>query len=62
MTAIEKNIDVIHNCENRFYNWLKVHLCDHGIYRQDQSNLTGILEHYERELSTFRQHLKPLLN
>jgi hypothetical protein len=61
MTAIEKNIDVIHNCEERFYNWLKVHLSENGMYRQEQSNLSGILENYETELSTFRQHLKPLL-
>jgi hypothetical protein len=61
MTAVEKNIDVIHNCEQRFYNWLKFHLSSHGVYGIDQSDLSGILQHYEGELTMFKQHLKPLL-
>ena len=61
MSATEKNINIIHNCEERFYNWLKSRLDEHGINLQDQSNLSGLLEHYENELSTFKQHLKPLL-
>lgn len=61
MCAIDKNIDIIHNCEERFYNWLKSRLIDHGIKLHDENNLSGLLEHYEAELSSFKQHLKPLL-
>jgi len=61
MNTIEKNIGIIHNCEERFYNWLKSRLSDHGINQLDQADLSGLLELYEGELSGFKQHLKPLL-
>ena len=59
MNATKKNIDIIHNCEERVYNWLKARLTDQGIKLFEQPNLSGILEHYQSELSGYRQHLKP---
>lgn len=61
MNATNKNINIIHNCEERFYNWLKARLTDQGINLLEQPNLSGILQHYQNELSVYRQHLKPLL-
>lgn len=60
MTAIKKNINIIHNCEERFYNWLKSKLSGKGINFIEQPNLSDLLEHYERELLSDNQHLKPL--
>ncbi len=61
MSTVRKNIDIIHNCEERFYNWLKVRLTSQGISPDDQNDLSELLEHYSNELASFRQHLKPLL-
>jgi len=61
MSTIEKNIDIIHNCEERFYKWLRSRLLDHGIKLQDQQDLSHLLESHEGELQIFKQHLKPLL-
>lgn len=61
MNATKKNIDIIQNCEERFYNWLKTRLTDQGINLRQQPNLSEILENYQKELSVYRQHLKPLL-
>ena len=61
MSAIKRNIDIIHNCEERFYNWLKYRLNENGIELNEQPNLSNILEQYQTELITFKQHLKPLL-
>jgi hypothetical protein len=60
MTAIKKNINIIHNCEERFYNWLKSKLSEKGINFIEQPSLSDLLEHYERELLSDNQHLKPL--
>jgi hypothetical protein len=61
MNTVQKNIDIIHNCEERFFNWLLLKLSCQGIAPVDQTDLSELLEHYEGELVDFRQHLKPLV-
>ena len=60
MTAHQKNIHIVHNCEEHLLNWLKIILRDHGIVVNDSSNLTEVLAKYEKELDSLRQHIKPL--
>ncbi len=60
MNATKKNIDIIHNCEERFYNWLKARLNDQGVNLREQPSLSIILDHYQGQLTVYRQHLKPL--
>lgn len=60
MSVVSRNIDIIHNCEDRFFNWLKIKLACQGISADDFRNLSELLECHEKELVHFHQHLKPL--
>ncbi len=60
MSAALRNIDIIHNCEDRFFNWLKYELACQGVSAEDFKDLSELLTHHEAELIHFRQHLKPL--
>jgi hypothetical protein len=61
MNTVQKNIDIIHNCEERFFNWLQLKLSCQGITPGDQTDLSELLDHHEGDLDNFRQHLKPLV-
>lgn len=60
MSPQYKNINIIHNCEEHLYNWLKVRLVERGVSVEHTANLSEILEHHESELDTLKQHIKPL--
>ncbi|MCG8310681.1 MAG: hypothetical protein MI975_25050 [Cytophagales bacterium] len=60
MTPQQKNINIVHNCEEHLFNWLKHVLQEHGVSIDETSNLTEVLSIYENELDSLRQHLKPL--
>lgn len=60
MNDLDKHIDIIHNCETRFYNWLKFRLGEKGILMSDRCDLSELLVNYENELNTYRQQIKPL--
>ncbi len=61
MNTVQKNFDIIHNCEERFFNWLVFKLSCQGILPGDQTDLSDLLEHYEEDLISYRQHIKPLV-
>jgi hypothetical protein len=61
MNTVQKNIDIIHNCEERFFNWLLLKLSVQGITPGVQNDLSELLDHHEGDLTSFRQHLKPLV-
>lgn len=61
MNTVKKNIDIIHNCEERFFNWLRLKLSCQGITPGDKNDLSELLDHHEGDLVSFRQHLKPLV-
>lgn len=60
MTQKQKNINIIHNCENHFFNWLKFRLFQKGVAIDDQFTLTDILSIHEPELVALKQHIKQL--
>jgi len=60
MSPQQKNISIIHNCENHFYSWLTSRLSGMGVSIDNQQNLSDMLLHHERELIVIKQHLKPL--
>lgn len=60
MSPKQRNINIIHNCETHFYNWLKARLIEMGISVDSQQNLSGILVDHEYELDIIKQHFKPL--
>ena len=60
MSPKQRNINIIHNCEEHFYNWLKTRLIEMGISVDSQKNLSGILVDHQYELDIIKQHLKPL--
>ncbi|NJN24632.1 MAG: hypothetical protein HC819_00840 [Cyclobacteriaceae bacterium] len=61
MSPRQKNISIIHNCEQHFSEWLKCRLSEKGIADYDYDNLTEVLRHHEKTLGEIRQHIKPLL-
>jgi hypothetical protein len=60
MSSKEKDIHIIHNCEEHFYNWLKFRLLQKGILVDKLSTLTDILVNHEKELIALKQHIKQL--
>lgn len=60
MSPQQKNISIIHNCENHFCDWLKNRLVNHGIPINNQYSLSEILLNHESELEFVRQHIKPI--
>lgn len=61
MSPQQKNIGIIHNCEDHFCDWLKNQLGQNGININDQVGLTEILTNHENRLDSVRQHLKPIM-
>jgi hypothetical protein len=61
MSPKQKNINVIHNCEELFSNWLKVRLGEKGISINESDKLSELLICHGHELANFKQHLKPLV-
>jgi len=61
MSPQQKSIDVIHNCEKHFYEWLKMRLDKKEISIEFGNNLSDFLTHHENKLIELEQHLKPLL-
>ena len=61
MSTTEKSINVIHNCERHFYEWLKLRLYKKGIILNNQDDLSIVLSQHENSLDELKQHLKPLL-
>jgi len=60
MSPKQKNISIIHNCENHFYHWLKLRLLQNGVTVDDHCTLTDILINHEKELVALKQHIKQL--
>jgi len=60
MSPQQKNISIIHNCENHFCDWLKIRLVDQGIPINIKYGLSEILLKHESELEFVRQHIKPI--
>lgn len=61
MSPKQKNINVIHNCEELFTNWLKVRLENKGISISENDKLSELLICHENEFTYLKQHIKPLL-
>ena len=60
MSPQQKNISIIHNCEEHLFNWLKIRLHDHGVLTLDHNCLSDILSNYEKDLEFLRQHIKTI--
>ena len=60
MSPQQRNINIIHNCEDHFSDWLRQQLNSHGILLNKQIGLTEMLSVHERELESVKQHLKPI--
>ena len=60
MSPRQKNINIIHNCEKHFFNWLTIRLMEMGVTIESQHDLSEILLNHEKELGLIHQHLKPL--
>lgn len=60
MSPQQRNISIIHNCENHFCDWLRNQLGSHGVLIKGKVGLTEILTNHENELNSVRQHLKPI--
>lgn len=60
MSPQQKNISIIHSCEEHLFNWLKMKLVEHGISIPDEQSLSDILSTYENKLEFLRQHIKPI--
>ena len=60
MNPQQKNINIVHNCEEHLYNWLKVRLNQHGIYIDKPCSLAEILSLYEKESDALKQHIEPI--
>ena len=60
MSPRQKNINIIHNCEELFSKWLKVRLGNKGISINGNGDLSELLNSHEQELAYVKQHIKPL--
>lgn len=60
MSPRQKNINIIHNCETLFSNWLLVRLGKIGISLKDTCGLSELLNGHDQELANLKQHIKPL--
>jgi hypothetical protein len=61
MSPQQKGIDIIHNCERHFYEWLKVLVHEKGIDPEKHKNLSEILKLIENNSQDYKQHIKPLI-
>ncbi len=61
MNPQQKNINIIHSCEEHFFELLKLRLGEQGISIEDSMSLSEILQLYSKQLDSLRQHIKPLL-
>ncbi len=60
MSPLRRNIDIIHTCEQHFYNWLRTQLLSKGIESSEKQTLSALLSKHLRDLAEFRQQLIPL--
>jgi len=60
MNPQEKNISIIHNCEDHLFNWMKIKLKEHGFSINEQHNLSDILFAFENRMDFLRQHIKSI--
>lgn len=60
MSPKQKNINIIHNCEVHFHDWLISRLAENGILVQSQENLSVVLTNHGNSVDAIGQHLKPL--
>ena len=60
MIKQQKNLGIIHNCEELFSKWLKARLENRGIPITNGEQLSELLINYEHELANLKQQIKPL--
>ena len=60
MSPQQKNLSIIHNCEEYLLNWLKEKMNEQGIAPSNQGNLSDLLTCHEEALTFLNQHIKPI--